>query len=342
MMEPTGLQNFWFAAFGALIIGYAILDGFDLGVGALSLFGRGGHERRLHLNAIGPVWDGNEVWLLAGGGALFAAFPIAYATVLSAFYLAIMLLLVALIARAVALEFRGKVENPRWQRFWDLAFGAGSATAALLFGVAMGNILRGLPLDASGTFTGSFLDLLHPYPLAVGLLTLVMFACHGAVYMGLKTDGELRERMRAAGSVLWAAWIVLYGLVTVMTIFVSPWLFAGVTAKPILWPVLALLFAALLWLPTTLRAGRWGRAFLCSSVAVGALVGLAGLSLYPRLAPSRTDPAFSLTIANASSSPRTLETMMIIALIGMPIVVAYTIYIYRQFKGRVEITESSY
>lgn len=341
-MEPTGLQIVWYLLFGVLIAGYAILDGFDLGVGVLSLFGRSGRERRLHLNAIGPVWDGNEVWLLTGGGALFAAFPIVYATVFSGFYLALMLLLVALILRAVSLEFRSKLEAPRWQRTWDLLFGIGSGVAALLFGVAMGNILRGLPIDSQGTFTGSFPSLLNPYALLLGLLSLTMFTCHGAVYMALKSEGELRERMRSAAGVLWIAWIVLYGLATVLTIFVSPWLFAGVTDRPLLWPVLALLFAALLYLPIALRAKRLGRAFLASSVAIAMLVGLAGLSLYPRLVPSRTNLDYSLTIANASSTPRTLETMLVIALIGMPLVLIYTIYIYRQFRGRVEITEASY
>ncbi len=341
-MEPTALQTVWFLLFGVLIIGYAILDGFDLGVGVLSLFGRKGREKRLYLNAIGPVWDGNEVWLLTGGGALFAAFPVVYATVFSAFYLALILLLVALIFRAVSIEFRGKVEHPRWQSFWDWGFGLGSLVAATLFGVAVGNILRGLPLDAHGRFTGSFPGLLHPYALLVGLLGLVMFTCHGALYMAQKSEGELRERMLRWASGAWIGWVALYAIATVLTSFVSPWLLAGARGNPIAWALLALLLAALLYLPVAIRARRAALGFVVSSAAIAAQIGLVGASLYPLLVPSLTDLAHSLTIANASSTPRTLTTMLIIALIGMPIVIAYTIYIHRVFAGKVELGEESY
>jgi cytochrome bd ubiquinol oxidase subunit II len=342
MMDPNALQIVWFLLFGVLIAGYAILDGFDLGVGVLSLFGRNGRERRLHMNAIGPVWDGNEVWLLTGGGALFAAFPFVYATVFSGFYLAFMLLLVALILRAVALEFRGKLEAPRWQRFWDRMFGIGSLVPALLYGVAVGNILRGVPLDAQGNFTGSFLGLLNPYALVTGLLSLVMFTCHGAIYMTLKADGELAARMRNAAARLWIAWVALQVLGTLLTFFVSPWLLAGLPGRPALWICLLGLLGALLYLPVAIRGAKPMRAFLASAVAIATTIALVGASLYPRLVPARSDLARSLTIANASSTPRTLETMLVIALIGMPLVLLYTIYIYRKFKGKVEITEASY
>jgi len=341
-MEPTALQIVWFLLFGVLIIGYAILDGFDLGVGVLSLFGKKGREKRLYLNAIGPVWDGNEVWLVTAGGALFAAFPIVYATVFSALYLALMLLLVALIFRAVSIEFRGKVEHPRWQTFWDRGFGLGSLVAALLFGVAVGNILRGLPLDAHGHFTGSFLRLLHPYALLMGILTVVMFTCHGALYMAIKSEGELRERMLRWASSTWIGWVTLYAVGTVLTSFVSPWLLEGARRNPIAWALLVLLLAALLYVPVTIRARRVARGFAVSAVAIAAQIGLVGASLFPRLVPSLTDLSHSLTIANASSTPRTLSTMLIIALIGMPIVIAYTIYVHRVFAGKVELGEESY
>jgi cytochrome d ubiquinol oxidase subunit II len=172
------LNSIWFWLIAVLIIGYAILDGFDFGVGVLSLFGRDEKERRIHFNAIGPVWDGNEVWLITGGGALFAAFPIVYATVFSGFYLALMLLLTALIFRAVSFEFRNKVESPGWRRAWDFAFGFGSLLPAVLFGIAVGNILRGVPIDASGNFLGTFLGLLNPYSIGVGLLSLVLLSCN--------------------------------------------------------------------------------------------------------------------------------------------------------------------
>jgi len=175
------LQVTWFLLIGVLLTGFAILDGFDLGVGVWHLRARGDRERRTLLNAVGPVWDGNEVWLLTAGGALFAAFPPVYASVFSGFYMALMLLLLALIFRAVSMEFRGKVESDGWRRFWDLGFGLGSALPAILFGVAVGNIMRGIPLDADGNFTGTFFSLLHPYALATGLLSLAAFVCHGAI-----------------------------------------------------------------------------------------------------------------------------------------------------------------
>jgi len=195
-MEPTVLQTIWFLLVGVLLIGYAILDGFDLGVGVLTLFRKNAHDRRLMINAIAPVWDGNEVWLLTGGGALFAAFPPVYATVFSGFYLAFMLLLVFLILRGISMEFRSQVDSPAWKNFWDLMFGIGSLVPAILYGVAIGNILRGIPLDETQTFTGTFLGLLNPYAILIGVLGLVMFVCHGAIYMTMKAEGQLEDDMR--------------------------------------------------------------------------------------------------------------------------------------------------
>ncbi|MDX2419416.1 MAG: cytochrome d ubiquinol oxidase subunit II, partial [Xanthomonadales bacterium] len=209
-MEPTTLQITWFILFGILIGGYAILDGFDLGVGFLSMFTKKSNDRRLMINAVGPVWDGNEVWLVTGGGALFAAFPPIYATSFSSFYLAIMLLLLALIARAVSMEFRGKVNSPSWRRIWDWAFGLGSTIAAVLFGVAVGNIMTGIPLDENHMFTGNFLSLLHVHPIAMGLLSLAMFATHGALYMAIKSEGPLASSMVANAKKSWIGWMVTF------------------------------------------------------------------------------------------------------------------------------------
>jgi cytochrome d ubiquinol oxidase subunit II len=341
-MEPTALQIVWFLLYGVLITGYAVLDGFDLGVGVLSLTRRDPDERRVMINAIAPVWDGNEVWLLTGGGALFAAFPLVYATVFSAFYLALMLVLVGLIARAVAMEFRGKVANARWRDSWDLAFGVGSLLPALLFGVAVGNIMRGLPLDPGGRFTGSFLGLLHPYPLLIGLLALAMFVCQGAIYMAMKSDGPLREAMRSWAVRAWVAWVALYAAATVATFFAASFLFEGVLASPVTWVAFLALLGGLVYVPIAVRAERMGRALLASSTAIAAHIALVGVGLYPRLVPSLTDLAHSLTIANASSTERTLTTMLVIALLGMPLVIGYTLFIYRVFKGKVVIGESSY
>ena len=336
------LNTVWFLLIGILIIGYAILDGFDLGVGVLHLFAHDDNERRIHMNAIGPVWDGNEVWLLTGGGALFAAFPIVYATVFSAFYLAFMLLLTALIFRAVFMEFRGKVGSLRWRRFWDWSFGLGSLLPAVLFGVAIGNILRGIPIDKNGVFTGSFLDLLNPYALLLGALSLAMFTMHGAAYMTLKTEGVLRENMQNWVSKAWIAFVVLYFLATLATFFVSPFLFEDSLSNPLFWILFPLLLAAILYIPIAAKAGECFRTFLASSVTIACMIGLIGVSLFPRLVPSTTNLAFSLTVYNASSTTKTLTVMLIIALIGMPLVIGYTMYIYRVFKGKVVISEESY
>jgi cytochrome d ubiquinol oxidase subunit II len=341
-MEPTALQLSWFVLFGVLVAGYAVLDGFDLGVGVLSLFRGDADERRLMINAIGPVWDGNEVWLLTAGGALFAAFPPVYATVFSGFYLALMLLLLALIFRAVSMEFRGKVESDRWRRLWDLGFGLGSLLPAILFGVAVGNIMRGIPLDAEGNFSGTFLSLLNPFALAIGLLSLVAFVCHGAIYMGMESEGQLRESMRRIASRAWIGWVALYAVATFGTFFAAPHLLEGVLGNPLTWTAFLVLLGALIYLPVAVKGDRLGRAFAASAAALVALVGLVGIGLHPNLVPALGDPAHSLTIATHSSTERTLTTMLVIAGIGMPIVIAYTAFIYRVFKGKVRIGEDSY
>ena len=339
------LNIIWFILVGVLIIGYAILDGFDLGVGIIHLFTKKNEEKRINFNAIGPVWDGNEVWLLTGGGALFAAFPIVYATVFSGFYIAFMLLLLALILRAVSFEFRKYVESQRSRNLWDLAFGIGSLIPALLYGVAIGNIMRGLPvelIDGKVSSSISFLGLLNPYSILVGALSLVLFIMHGAVYLTLKSEGEQQERMVSWVNKTWIILVILYVLATISTFFVAPYLFNGILKNPLFWILFVLTFASLIYIPLSIRSKKFGMAFLASSVLIAMMILLFALSLFPLLVPSSIDMANSLTIYNASSTPRTLETMLIIALIGMPLVIIYTIFIYRTFKGKVIINQDSY
>lgn len=336
------LNTLWFLLVGVLLIGYAVLDGFDFGVGILHLLAREESHRRLTMNAIGPVWDGNEVWLLTGGGALFAAFPVVYATVFSGFYLALMILLVALIFRAVAMEFRGKVDSPRWRRGWDWAFGLGSLLPALLLGVAFGNVLQGVPIDRGAVYAGSFLGLLRPYPLLVGVLGVVVFTMHGAIYLTMKTEGSLRQRLVRLASRLWMVAIALYLVTTVATFLVAPHLFAQEAGGILFWIVLLIMLGAAMTIPGSLAASRYGRAFAASCTTIAGMMGLGALGLFPRLVPSSIDLEYSLTVYNASSSPATLFTMLIIALIGMPLVVGYTIVIYRVFRGKVVITPESY
>lgn len=336
------LQLIWFLLLGVLLAGYSVLDGFDLGVGALSLFSRSSEERRIYMNAIGPVWDGNEVWLLTGGGAMFAAFPPVYATVFSGFYLALMLLLVALIARAVSFEFRSKVASPTWRRAWDIAFGLGSLLPAVLLGVALGNILRGIPVDAAGEFRGTFLGLLNPYALVIGLGSLSLFVMHGAAYMVMKTEGELQDRMRKWVVIGWVLFVLFYLKSTILTFFMAHHLMEGVLSRPLLWPALAALCASIVIIPLASSRGRALLAFLASSTAIVALWGILGVSVFPNLVTSTLGAGNHLSIYTHSASPLTLQTMLVIALIGVPIVLVYTAYVYRVFKGKVKITPESY
>ncbi len=248
----------------------------------------------------------------------------------------------ALIFRAVSFESRGKVDSPGWRRFWDWSFGLGSLIPAILFGVAVGNILQGLPIDADGTFTGSFPGLLNPYAILIGILSLVLFVMHGALYMTLKTDGEPRNRMGRWASGAWIVFVFLYVLATIFTIFVARYLFDGVLVNPLFWILFIVLLAAIVYLPVALKAGRYFHAFLSSSLVIITMIGLAAVSVFPRMVPSSINLANSLTIYNASSTPRTLTVMLIIALIGMPLVIAYSVYIYWVFKGKTVITEESY
>ena len=336
------LNTAWFLLIWVLLGGYAILDGFDLGVGVLHLFARDEHERRIHIGAIGPFWDGNEVWLLTGGGALFAAFPIVYATVFSSFYLALMLLLLALIFRAVSLEFRGQVDSPGWRRFWDWAFGLGSLLPAILLGVAIGNILRGIPIEADGAANVSLVSLLNPYALLIGVLSLAMFTMHGAAFMAVKTEGDLQQRMVRWASGVWVVFIVLYLAAFATTFFAAPFLFEGALSRPLFWVFLVLLLLAAVCIPVANRAGEHLRSFLASSVSIASVMGLAAVCLFPRMVPSSLDLTNSLTIYNASSTPRTLTVMLVIALIGMPIVIAYTAYVYRVFASKVIVDAEGY
>jgi cytochrome d ubiquinol oxidase subunit II len=331
----TALQITWFLLIGLLLTVYAILDGFDLGLGFWHLFAKKDEERRMLISAVGPVWDGNEVWLLTGGGAIFAAFPPVYATVFSGFYLALMLLLLALIFRAVSVEFRSKVESSGWRRAWDTAFGLGSSLAALLFGVALGNLLRGLPLDAEGNFQGSFFTLLNPYALMIGATGFAMLVTHGALYVSLKTSGELESRARSWAKIAWLGYLGLFAGASTVTITVMPGLLDNYLYSPILFviPGLALLFIVLLGV-FTIR-GNPRRAFLFSALSIVGLMSTAGASLFPRLVPALGAPELSLTAFNSSSSELTLTTMLILALCGMPLVIAYTIWAHKKFAYKI-------
>ena len=341
-MEYGILNIIWFLLVAVLLSVYAILDGFDFGVGILHLFTKGENEKRRLMNSIGPVWDGNEVWLLAGGGSIFAAFPLVYATVFSGFYLAVYLLLLAFFLRAVAFEFRGRIDSNGWRKLWDWAFGLGSLLPALLLGVAFGNILRGIPINDKKEFTGSFFELLNPYAILIGLLAVIMFVMQGAIWLANKMEEEEKEKYEKIGVKMWVLFITLYVIATVLSVFVSPFLFDGIFKNVIWYVLLALNLVSLANIPLSLKGKSYRRAFLFSSLTVASSFLLAAVGLFPRMVPSITDLKNSLTIGNASSTPGTLQAMLIIALIGMPFVAFYTIWIYRVFKGKTELNEESY
>lgn len=332
----------WFVLVGVLFAGYAMLDGFDLGVGALILRVRDDHDRRVLYNAIGPVWDGNEVWLVTGGGALFAAFPPVYATVFSGFYMAFMLLLFALIFRAVAIEFRSKEPWPWWRKWWDRGFFAGSTTASLLIGVAMGNIVWGIPLDACGEFAGTFFGLLHPYALLMGVTTVVLFMMHGAIYLHMKTEGALQAIVREWINPLIIAFIVCFSLTTLATLLYVPRMTAILRAQPALFGVVVLLVLTVANLPREIHRGHDGAAFLSSCATMLLLMALFGLGMFPNMVYSVPDPSHSLTAYNAASTEKTLKIMTVIAAIGVPIVLTYTVTVYYIFRGRVKVGKDSY
>ena len=332
----------WYGLVGFLLTGYAILDGFDLGVGALHLLTKKDEHRRLLLNSIGPVWDGNEVWLVTGGGALFAAFPEVYATVFSGFYLAVMVLLFGLIFRAVAIEFRSKQPMRWWRQMWDVSFAVASILCSLLLGIAFGNVVWGIPLDAAGEFTGSFLGLLHPFALLVGVTTVALFMMHGAIYVVLKTEGELQAMVRGWVNNAVIFFVICYGITTMATLLYIPHMSQQIRDHPGFFAVPLLTMLAIANIPREIHHGREFRAFLSSGAAMAGLMLLAAIGMFPFLVMGRPYPELGLTVYNSASSPKTLMIMLVIALIGAPLVLAYTSSIYYIFRGKVKLDPMSY
>ncbi len=341
-MNHLDLNTIWFALVGILFTGYAMLDGFDLGVGALHLFTRNDEERRIMLNSIGPVWDGNEVWLVTGGGALFAAFPNVYATVFSGFYLAFVLLLFALIFRAVAIEFRSKQPMFWWRQMWDISFAVGSIVSSLLIGVAIGNMALGIPLDANGEYAGTFFGLLKPYPLLLGITTVALFMMHGAIYGVMKTEGEFHDKLRRWSMNCIIFFVICAATTTMATLLYVPRMAARLHDYPWLFSIAVLNMLAIANIPREFHRGKDWLAFLSSCATMATLMLLFGINAYPNLVYSTPNPENSLNIINAASSQKTLGIMLVIACIGVPIVLAYTACIYWIFRGKVKVGRTSY
>jgi len=327
------LNTLWFILIGVLFVGFFILEGFDYGVGVLlPWLGRSDDERRRIINTIGPVWDGNEVWILTAGGAIFAAFPHWYATLFSGFYLALLLMLVALIVRGVGLEFRSKDSHPTWRASFDWMICLGSGVPALLWGVALGNLLRGVPIDAGKNYTGGFFNLLNPYALITGLTTFSVFVTHGAIFLNLKSHEPIRGRALAATKRVGPIATLLVLLFILTTYFWTD-AFSRLGVNPGLTPILAL--GSMLAAGALIHRERMGWAFVMTCLSLALSTATLFMALYPRVMVSSLDPAFSLTIYNASSTPYTLKVMSFVALLFVPVVVGYQAWTYWVFRHRV-------
>ena len=349
-MTLLTLQIIWFVLAGVVIAGYALLGGYDLGVGCLYLFQRSQKDRYKMMRTIGPYWGANQIWLVTAGGGLFAAFPFVFATVFSGFYLAMILVLVGLILRTIALEFRHQLDNRTWNNVWDLCFGIGSLLPSFLLGVAVGNIVRGIPLEADAAysgalnFAGSFFDLLNPYALLMGFLSLAVFVWHGANYLIAVDDGSVRRTANTWSKSAWRSVVILYFALTAWTFILSPHLIYNFTNAPALFLLPFLALAGVSLHPSFARKNSTWGPLLASTLAILGMVGTVGASLFPRLvlnlnSVTQYQPAFfgdfssphlqdSLTLLNASSSQLTLTVMTVVAAIGVPLVLIYTIFVY--------------
>jgi len=334
--------TWWFLVVGGVFSGYAILDGFDLGAGALHLFFNKDKSRRIALNAVGPVWDGNEVWLVIGGGTLFAGFPVLYATLFSAMYIPFMLFLLFIILRAISIEFRSKEPMRWWRNMWDVLYSLSSSMLAFLLGVVLGNVLQGMPLNENMEFEGDWLQFLNPYALMVGLTTLALMTMHGAIYLSLKTEGRLFDKVERLLKRAMIAFIVLFGLVSIYSLIYYPHLADRFKNNPILFVIPALAILSIANIPRLINKRKFLRAFIFSSLTFSFLLILVAIELYPTLLISKGDLSNSITIYNAASSDKSLGIMLLIAAIGTPLVLLYTFIVYRTFWGKVKLDETSY
>lgn len=343
MITSSNLEFGWFTIFVLLLTGYAILSGFDLGIGLLHLFAKRDNERRVMLNSIGPVWDGNQVWFVTAGGALFAGFPEIYATMLSAFYLPVMLLLFGIILRAVAIEFRSKQPMRWWRQMWDFLFFSASLLISMTLGLILGNLIRGIPLDPQHEFAGTLTGLFHPYALLVGVMTVTLFAMHGSLYILMKSEGVFHDKMREWTAPCIIAFILTYAITTMATLIYMPHMIDSFHDRPIFFLVAIcnLLFVANI--PREINRGADARAFLCSCLNIVCLLALYGIGTYPQVIRASNFPEqLSLTIYNSASSDQTLKILFLIAFIGMPLVISYTTAVYFIFRGKVKLDPYSY
>ncbi|MBC7476256.1 MAG: cytochrome d ubiquinol oxidase subunit II [Candidatus Sericytochromatia bacterium] len=336
------LNIIWFLILGLVLSGYAILDGFDLGVGALHLFTKTDDERRIMLNSIGPVWDGNEVWLVVSGGVMFAAFPDVYATVFSGFYPIIMLILVSLIFRAVAIEFRSKHPSTTWRKMWDIAFSLSSIFIAFLFGMSLANVIIGVPINVEKEYIGGIINLLNPYSILLGITTVALFMMHGSIYVVMKTENEMHKKIRGWVNNSIIFFVICYITTTMATLIYYPHLALPFKNHPILFFIAILNMLAIANIPRQISKGEDFYAFLSSSISIAALMGIVGIGVFPNLVLSSVNSLYNLNIYNSASSHKTLSIILIVACIGLPSVLSYTGAVYWIFRGKVKIDSRSY
>lgn len=342
-MSEFTLSALWYLVIGISVLFYVILDGFDLGVGMLHLLTKKDQDRRIFLNAIGPFWDGNEVWLVIVGGAMFAGFPDVYAALFSGFYDLCMILLCGLIFRAVAIEFRSRKISPRWRSAWDITFSVASFVIAFGIGLTFGNLIEGVPLDAHKNFVGTFSLFFRPYPCLIGIFTCALLMMHGSIFLAMKTEGQLHQTLRRWVKRCVIFFLVMYGITTLATWKLQPHMVTRMKEEPIWFLVALLAFLAILNVPREFSRRRDGWAFIFSCFGILFLFCLYGVGMFPILVRSSIDPVtHSLTYLNAASSPLTLKVLLIIVAIGVPLVLAYGTMIYRIFRGKVKLESHSY
>lgn len=332
----------WFLVFGAVISGYAILDGFDLGAGSLHLFLKKEQSRRIAMNAIGPVWDGNEVWLVIGGGALFAGFPVAYSAIFSAFYVPFMIFLVGLIFRAVAIEFRSKEPMLWWRRSWDIAYCIASIVISLSLGLMLGNVVEGLPLNADHEFAGDWLSFFNPFAILVAITTLALFMMHGAIYLTMKTESRLFVKLHLLANNFTVFFVISFVITTVYTLLYIPHLSDFFQSNPGYFSIPLLMILAIANIPRQVKTGNYRFAFISSAITIALLLVMVALEVFPYLLYSPLHPANSITIYNGASSPKTMKILLEMALVGTPLVGIYTSFVFWTFKGKVRLDEMSY
>jgi len=335
-------QTLWFLVVGGVFTGYAILDGFDLGAGALHLFFNKETSRRIALNAIGPVWDGNEVWLVIGGGALFAGFPGVYAAVFSAFYVPFMLFLTVLIFRAISIEFRSKESMQWWRAMWDVCYCLSSATIAFLLGVVLGNILIGIPIDDKGNFTGTLTYFLNPYSVMVGITTLALFMMHGAIYLVMKTEDRLYAKLTVMVRNTTIFFSISILLLSFYTLLYIPHLSNAIRQNSWMFFIPVAMVFAIANITRMVAKRQYRFAFISSSITVSLLLIIVAVELYPNMVISTLSPQYNLTVYNSASSEKSLGIMLLVAAIGVPLVIAYTTFVFWTFKGKVKLDEMSY